>query len=51
MFSFSIFGHKSPGSGLDPDPDSFDMLDPFPDSMNPDPQHWYGYLVGLDMNK
>ncbi len=23
-----------------PDPDSLEMLDPDPDSMNPDPQHW-----------
>jgi hypothetical protein len=38
---------------LDPDPDSLEMLDPdpfemldadpdlYPDSMNPDPQHWF----------
>ncbi len=26
---------------LDPDPDSLEMLDPYPESMNPDPQLWF----------
>ncbi len=34
----SVFGHQNPGSGLDPDPDSLEMPDPYPDSMNPVPQ-------------
>ncbi len=36
--SSSVFGHQNPGSGLDPDSDSFEKLDTDPDSMNPDPQ-------------
>jgi hypothetical protein len=48
IFSSSIFGHSSPGSGLDwigirigikPK-----MLDPDPDEMNADPQPWLQYL-------
>jgi hypothetical protein len=43
-FFSSVFGHQTPRSGLDLDPelDSLKMLDPNPykdpDSMNPDPQ-------------
>ncbi len=36
IFSSSSFGHQNPGSGLYPD--LLDMVDPDPDSMNPDPQ-------------
>ncbi len=41
FFSSKVFGHQNPGSGLDPD--SFEMLDPYPDpdSMNPNPKLWY----------
>ncbi len=43
VFFSSIFGHQKPVSGLDPDlypdRDSLEMLDPDPNSMNPDPQH------------
>jgi hypothetical protein len=39
-FFSSVFGHQNPGSGLDPYPDSVEMLDPDPDLMNPDPQLW-----------
>jgi hypothetical protein len=35
----SIFGHQYTGSGFDPDQDSLEMLDPDPNSMNPDPTH------------
>ena len=38
VFFFFNFGNQNPGSGLDPDPDSLEMLDPDPDSMDPDPQ-------------
>jgi hypothetical protein len=38
-FFFLNFGHQNPGSGLDPGPDSIEMLDPDPDSMDLDPQH------------
>jgi hypothetical protein len=31
-----VFGHQNPGARLEPD--SREMLDPDPDSMNPDPQ-------------
>jgi hypothetical protein len=43
FFSY-IFDHQNPGSGLDSDPDSLEMLDPdsypYPDSRKPDPQLW-----------
>ncbi len=42
VFFLLLFGHQNPGSGLDLDPDSLEMLDPGPypgpDSMNSDPQ-------------
>ncbi len=41
VFFPSVFGHQNPGSGLDPDPNSHEMLDPYPDSMIPDPQLWH----------
>jgi hypothetical protein len=37
-FFSSDFGHQSLGSGLDPDPDSCEMLDSDPKSINPDQQ-------------
>jgi hypothetical protein len=35
VFFSSVFGHQNPGSGLDSDPDSLEMPDPY---LNPDPQ-------------
>jgi hypothetical protein len=35
-FFSSVFGHQKLGTGLDPD--SLELLDPYPDAMNPDPQ-------------
>ncbi len=32
FLKFLVFGHQNPGFGLDPDPDSLEMLD----SINPD---------------
>jgi hypothetical protein len=42
VFFSSIFCHQNPGSISFSDPDSLEMLDPDPDSMKPDPQHWLG---------
>jgi hypothetical protein len=37
----SIFDHQTL------DPESLEMLDPDPNSMNPDPQHWFlGFRAG-----
>jgi hypothetical protein len=46
---FPVFAHRNPGSGLDPDPDRYQpkMLDPDPNSMNPDPK----YLKYLHIKK
>ncbi len=48
MYFFpTFFGHQNRGSGLDPDPDSHEMLypDPYPDSMKPDTA-----LIGCKLN-
>ncbi len=48
-FSSYVLGHQNPGQTIIPrpvDPDSLEMLDPDPDSVNPDPQLWvllFGY--------
>jgi hypothetical protein len=41
---------KNPGSELEPDQDSLEMLDPDPDSMNADPQLWFSVKCYL-LNK
>jgi hypothetical protein len=38
-FFSSILGHET----LDLYPESLEMVDPDPDSMNPDPQYCYGH--------
>ncbi len=38
VFFFLLFSRQNSGSGLDPDLDSHEMLDPDPGSINPDPQ-------------
>ncbi len=43
FFFSSVIGHQKTGSGLDPDRDSHEVLDPDPHLMNPDPQ-----LCGLE---
>ncbi len=47
VFFCSIFGHQNPRSGLDPDPGSLEMPDPYPNSMNPDPQLWFFGILTL----
>jgi hypothetical protein len=58
IFFLQFLVIKNPGSGLDPDPDSLEMLDPYldpdpypyPDSMNADPQPWLSFAWFL-LNK
>jgi hypothetical protein len=49
VFFSLVFDHQAlyRSSGLDPYPESLEMLDtdPYPDSMNPDPQLWGQHLL------
>jgi hypothetical protein len=54
----SIFGQFNPGfvseSGMNPypDPESLEMVDPdpYPDSINHDPQHWCLHMIRIRKN-